>query len=75
MRQCYGHGMQCGADAVVVVVDVVAIVVDGAVIVDVGGVVCIVARRPEPPVSPYNQIPIFILLFKTTFVTVYPSSQ
>lgn len=67
--------MQCGANTVVVVVDVVAIVVDGTVGVDVRGVVCIVTRRPQPPVCPYNRIPALILRFKPPFVTVYPPAQ
>ena len=75
LRQRYGLGMQCGADAVVVVVDIVAIVVDRAIVIDVGGVVCIVARRPQPPVSPYNRIPKSSLLLKTALVTIHPPAQ
>ena len=41
--------VQIGANGVIIVVDIITISVNITVIVDIRGIVCIVARRPQPP--------------------------
>lgn len=52
---------------VIIIVDIIAIPVDVAVIIDIRGVICIVARRPQPPSVTLSP--------QAFFITYHPSPQ